>query len=62
MKCLCEASSSIQFLQKASLTAETTGGEILVAFWPEHDPRSNLMVPILKLFLGGACPQTPLAC
>ena len=34
-KCSCEAvisGSSVQSLQKASLAAETTGGEILVAF------------------------------
>ena len=45
-KCLCEAvilSSSVQSLQKASLAAETTCGEILAAFWPKHDVRSNLM-------------------
>ena len=29
-------------VQKASLAAETTSGEILVAFWPKHDLRSNL--------------------
>ena len=47
---------------KGFTSCRTTGGEILVAFWPKHDLRSNLMVPILKLFLGGACPQTHLAC
>ena len=64
-KYLCEAvisSSSVQSLQKASLAAETTCGEILAAFWPKHDLRSNLRVPKFKNFLGGACPQTPLAC
>ena len=33
-----------------SLAAEITGGEILVAFWPKHDFRSNLKVPNLKKF------------
>ena len=45
-KCSCEtviSGSSIQSLQKASLAAETTGGEILVAFWPNHDLRSDLI-------------------
>ena len=31
-------------LQNASLAAETTGGKILVPFWPKHDLRSNLKV------------------
>ena len=35
-------------LQNASLAAEITGGEILVAFWPKHDFRSNLKVPNFK--------------
>ena len=43
-----------------SLATETTGGMILVAFWPKHGLRSNLRVPD---FLGKhACPQIPLAC
>ena len=29
----------------ASLATETTGGEILVAFWSKHGLRSNLSVP-----------------
>ena len=29
----------------ASLATETTGGEILVAFWPKHGLRSDLGVP-----------------
>ena len=36
VKCLCEAvisASTVQSLQMASLAAETTDGEILVAFW-----------------------------
>ena len=45
----------------ASLARETTGGEILVAVWPKHGLRSNLRVPNLKYFPGGACPQTSLA-
>ena len=44
-KCSCEAviisGSSVQSLQKASPAAETTGGEILVAFWHKHDLRSQ---------------------
>ena len=61
MKCSCEAvisGSSVQLLQKASLAAETTGREILVAFWPKHDLRSNLSVPNFKNVPGEACPQT----
>ena len=46
----------------ASLATETTGGVILVAFWPKHGLRSDLRVPNLKNFPGVACPQTPLAC
>ena len=42
----------------ASLAGETTGWEILVAVWPKHGLRSNLRVPNLKIFPGGACPQT----
>ena len=38
-KCSVISGSSVQ---KASLAAETTSGEILVAFWPKHDLRSNL--------------------
>ena len=52
VKCLCEvviSGSSVQLLQKASLAAETAGGEILVAFWPKHDLRSNLRVPNLSM-------------
>ena len=37
----------------ASLATETTGGEILVAFWLKHGLRSDLRVPN---FPGGACP------
>jgi len=44
-------------LQNASLAAETTGGEILVPFWPKHVLRSNFKV---KKFFWGACSQTPL--
>ena len=32
----------------ASLATETTGGEILAAFWPKHGLRSHLRVPNLK--------------
>ena len=46
----------------ASLATETTGVEILVAFWHKHGLRSDLRVPNLKIFFpGGTCPQTPLA-
>ena len=45
----------------ASLATEITGGEILVAYWPKHDLRSDLGVPHFKIFSGGACPHTPLA-
>ena len=42
-----------------SLPTETTGGEILVAFWPKHGLRSGLSVPnFKKIFLGAACSQT----
>ena len=44
-----------------SLATETTGGVILVAFWPKHGLRSDLRVPNFKNFPGGVCPQTPLA-
>ena len=44
----------------ASLATETTGGEILVAFWPKHDLRSDLRVPNLKKhFLGEHAPRPP---
>ena len=46
----------------ASPATKTTGRVILVAFWPKHGLRSHLGVPNLKIFPGGACPQTPLAC
>ena len=49
--------SSVQSLQSDSQTAETTGRELIVAFWPKHD----LRVSNFKNFPGGACPQTPLA-
>ena len=48
IKCPCEAvvsGSMVQLLQMASLAAETTGGEVLVAFWPKHGHRSDLRVP-----------------
>ena len=49
-----------QFGSIASLATETT---ILVVFFcPKHGLRSDLRVPNLKNFYGGACPQTPLAC
>ena len=42
-----------QFGSIASLATETTDGEILVAFWPKHGPRSDLTVPNLEKNLGG---------
>ena len=59
----CEAvvsGSTVQSLQMASLAAETTGGEVLVAFWPKHGLRSDLKVPNLQNFLGGAYPDSDL--
>ena len=50
-----------QLVSTVSLATETTGGVILVAFWPKSDLRSDLRVPNFKYFPGGACPQTPLA-
>ena len=42
----------------ASLATETTGGEIVVAFWPKHGLRSDLRVPN---FPGGEhAPRDPL--
>ena len=54
--------SPVQSLQKASLAAETTGGKMLVAFWPKHDLRINLRVPKFKYFPGGAYTPRPPAC
>ena len=62
VKWSCEAvisGSSVQSLQKASLAAETTSGEILVAFRPKHGLTSNLRVPNLKIFLGKNAPRPP---
>ena len=60
-KCSCEVVFSVQSLQKTSLAAETTGGEILVAFWRKHDLRSNLKVSNSNLqnFPRGACSHPP---
>ena len=41
------------------LATETTGGEIVVAFWRKHTLRSDLRVPNFKNVHGGACPQIP---
>ena len=43
----------------ASLATETTGGEILVAFWPKHGLRSDLRVPNLKIFSWESMPPDP---
>ena len=43
----------------ASPATETTGGVILVAFWPKHGLRSHLRVPNLKIFLGEHAPRPP---
>ena len=48
-------------LGSISLAPDTTGGVILVAFWPKHGLRSDPRVPKFKNFPRGACPQTPLA-
>ena len=40
----------------ASLATETTGGEILVAFWPKHGLSSDLRVPN---FMGEYAPRPP---
>ena len=42
-----------------SLATETTGGVILVAFWPKHGLRSDLRVPNFKIFLGEHAPGPP---
>ena len=42
-----------------SLATETTGGVILVAFWPKHGLRSNLRVPNFKNFPWGSMPPDP---
>ena len=41
----------------ASVATETTGGEILVPFWPQHGLRSDLRVP--NFFLGEHAPRPP---
>ena len=43
----------------ASLATETTGGEILVAFWHKHGLRSDLRVPNVKKFSLGEHAPTP---
>ena len=43
----------------ASLATETTGGKILVAFWPKHGLRSDLRVPNFKKFSWGSMPTDP---
>ena len=43
----------------ASLAAETTGGQILVAFLPKHGLRSDLRVPNLTKFSWGGIPPDP---
>ena len=43
----------------ASLAAETTGQEILVAFWPKHGLKSDLRVPNFKIFPWGSMPPDP---
>ena len=62
VKCSCEvviSGSSVQSLQKASLAAETIGGEILVTFWLKHALRNNLRVPNLNIFRGKHAPRPP---
>ena len=55
----CVAVISGSSVQITSLATETTGGEILVAFWPKHCPRSDLRVPNLKNFSRGSMPLDP---
>ena len=43
----------------ASLVTETTGGEILVAFWPKHGLRSDLRMPNFTNFSWGSMPPDP---
>ena len=48
LTCPCEvviSASAVQLLQIASLAAETTGGQILVAFLPKHGLRS-VAIPV----------------
>ena len=42
-----------------SVATETTGGEILVAFWPKHGLRSDLRVPNFKNYPRGSMPPDP---
>ena len=57
----CVAVISGQLGSIGSLATETTGGEILVAFWPKHGLRSDLRVPNFKKFSWGNMPPDPLA-
>ena len=50
-----------QLSSVAFLATETTGGEILVAFWPKHGLRSHLRVPNLKKNSCENMPSDPLA-
>ena len=56
----CHARQSFLAAQFIHLATETTGGEIVVAFWSKHSLRSDLRAPNFKKISGGACPQTPL--
>ena len=40
----------------ASLATETTGGEIVVEFWPNMASEAISECLILEIFYGGACP------
>ena len=42
-----------------SLATETTGGVILVAFWPKHGLRSDLRVPNFRKFSWESMPPDP---
>ena len=55
----CVAVMTGSSVQITSLVTETTGGEILVAFWPKHGRRSDLRVPNLKKFSWGRMPLDP---
>ena len=63
MRARCACCARRQLGSIASLATETTGGDILVIFWPKHGLRSDFRMPNLSFKnFGGACPQTPLAC
>ena len=48
-----------QLGSNASLATETTGKEILVAFWPKHGLKNDLRVTNFKHFSWGSMPPHP---